>query len=129
VLADACGWFLLLLLLNKPEQIIYTALVMQRPQRTINRAITREGASLSSHKWIRVPMAVLLILGGAILLYMGVTGEERMLVVVGSIFILCSAATCYMIRKAEKTISKLQGSIDEIVKAVDEKEEEASSGS
>lgn len=107
----------------------YNNLIMERPQNTINRQIIREGASLAGHKWLRMPLAVLLGLGGLMLLYNGVSDGDKVLVVIGAIFVGCAVLSCVIVRRAERTICKLQNKIDDSIKRVEEKGNKDSTGS
>ena len=96
---------------------------MKRSQPTINRALVREGAALAGNKWYRMPMAVLLGLSGATLMYLGFSSGDKYLVVIGCVFIVCALLSCIVVRRAEKTISKLQNDIEDIITAVDKAED------
>ncbi len=73
-------------------------------------------------------MAVLLGLAGATLLYLGVSSGDKYLVVIGAVFIVCALLSCIIVRRAEKTISKLQNDIEKVIKAVDEREDKTHNG-
>ena len=102
---------------------------MKRPQATINRALVKEGKALAGSKLYRMPMAILLGLAGAALLFFGLKGAEKYFAIIGGVFIACALLSCFFIRKAEKAIAKANEDIDGIMEVVRSRSDDASDDS
>lgn len=87
---------------------------MKRPERTINKAIGREGRGLAGAPWLRVSMAFFLALAGLWILYVGFDCHSRLRIVLGSAFIVYAALVCVLVRRAEKIIKTIEKKVEYI---------------